>query len=90
MPFDEPLEYSLQRLPRQSQPAELRQKRHLHLILYLCNTVLHFNWNVQAGAHFRYVMYGRENGSSATGGGSNVATIAKHVSKLVEYSGAVE
>jgi len=38
--LNEPLGHQLQGLPRQLLPAELRQKRHLHLILYLYNTVL--------------------------------------------------
>ena len=70
-------------------PAGLQQKRHLHLILYLCNTVL-LSTNVRADAHFKYKGYGRENGSSATGGGLNAATIAKSESKLVGYLGVAE
>jgi len=52
--------------------------------------VLHINDSVRADAHFRNLVYGRENGSSATGGGLNTATITRGESKLVKYLGAIE
>ena len=45
---------------------------------------------MQADAHFKYTGYGRENGSSATGGGLNAATIEKNENKLAGYLGVVE
>ena len=88
--LNKPLEHPPQGSPRQLLPAGLQQKRRLHLILYSCNTVLLFNHSVRAGAHFKYMVYGKENGSSATGGGLNAATIAKNESKLVGYSGVTK
>jgi hypothetical protein len=44
--FNKPLEHLLQGLPMQRLPVELRQKRRQHLILYLCNTVLHINYGM--------------------------------------------